>query len=394
MTPSSTYVRTSFTWLAYLMVGYFSFMESSLGPTLPSLQQQLNLSYAVVSLHFSAFALGIILTGLIGDRVIGRWGRRATIWGGAVGMVVGELLIAVGSTAAITVLGALTIGFLGSLTLVTVQAALSDTYGSRRVVAFSEAAVVASLCSIAAPLIVGFFTASIVGWTGAYWLAMALVALLALVFRRTAVPPTTHHAGEAPRVTFRVLGLPFWAYCAVFFLASAVEWALLAWIPTFLHEVGGMTTTQAATLMSVFFAAMLGGRLLGSVLSRRLNSGMLLLLALGVTLVGFPFFWLAAWLPLRVLGMVITGFGIANQYPFSIANATHVAARYADAANARLALTNGLAGLLAPFALGALADSAGVQQSYAVVAGLLVIAVIMAYVANRVAASAVSVAAS
>ncbi|MFN8497846.1 MAG: MFS transporter [Anaerolineae bacterium] len=389
MTSSPTYTRTSFTWLAYLMVGYFSFLESTLGPALPSLQQELNLNYTLVSLHFSAFALGIILTGLVGDRVIGRWGRRATVWGGALGMAVGELLIAVGNSAAVTILGALTIGFLGSLTLVTVQAALSDTYGSRRVVAFSEAAVVASLCSIAAPLIVGFFTASVVGWSGAYWLAMGLCALLALTFRQTPVPAPVGHEGQGQRVTVRILGLPFWAYCAVFFLASAVEWALLAWIPTFLQEVGGVTTSEAATLMSVFFAAMLGGRLLGSVLSRRLSSGVLLLLALGITLAGFPFFWLAAWLPLRILGMVVTGFGIANQYPFSIANATHAAARYADAANARLALTNGLAGLLAPFTLGAIADAAGVQQSYGVVAGLLVAAVAMAYLANRIATATI-----
>ena len=96
MTSSSTYVRTSFTWLAYLMVGYFSSIESMLGPTLPLLQQQLGLSYTVVSLHFTAFALGIILTGIAGDRVIGRWGRRATLWSGAAGMVIGEMLIAVG----------------------------------------------------------------------------------------------------------------------------------------------------------------------------------------------------------------------------------------------------------------------------------------------------------
>ncbi|MFN8471538.1 MAG: MFS transporter [Anaerolineae bacterium] len=389
MTSSSTYVRTSFTWLAYLMVGYFSYLESMLGPTLPSLQQQLNLSYAVVSLHFSAFALGIILTGLVGDRVIGRWGRRATLWSGAAGMAVGELLIAIGNTPALTILGALVIGFLGSLTLVTVQAALSDHYGSRRVVAFSESAVVASICSITAPLTVGLFTASVVGWSGAYWLALVFCALLALVFRRTPVPAAKAHDAESQRASFRVLGMPFWAYCAVFFLASAVEWALLAWIPTFLQQVAGLSMTEAATLMSVFFAAMLVGRLLGSVASRRLGSGALLLLALGVTLVGFPIFWLSAWLPLRILGMIVTGLGIANQYPFSIASATHVAARFADAANARLALTNGLAGLLSPFVLGAIADSASVQQSYAVVAGLLVAAVIMAYFANRIAAAAV-----
>ncbi len=389
MTSSSTYVRTSFTWLAYLMVGYFSSIESMLGPTLPLLQQQLGLSYTVVSLHFTAFALGIILTGIAGDRVIGRWGRRATLWSGAAGMVIGEMLIAVGRNAALTILGALTIGFLGSLTLVTVQAALSDQYGSRRVTALSEAGVVASLFSIAAPLAIGLFTASLIGWPGAYGLAMAFVLALALIFRRTPVPMAQTHSASDQGAPRAVLGLPFWAYCAVFFAASAVEWALLAWAPTFLQQVAGVSAAEAATLMSVFFAAMLIGRLGGSALSRRMGSGSLLLLALAVALAGFPVFWLAPWLPLRIVGMIITGLGIANQYPFSIASATHVASRYADAANARLALTNGLAGLLAPFMLGAMADSAGIQQSYAIVAALLAAAVALAFLANRIAAASV-----
>ena len=389
MSSPSTYIRTSFTWLAYLMVGYFSTLESMLGPTLPLLQQQLNLSYTVVSLHFSAFALGIILTGLVGDRIIGRLGRRTALWSGALGMVVGEMLVALGHNATLTILGAMTIGLLGSLTLVTVQAGLSDQYGSRRVTALSEASVVASLFSIVAPLTVGLFTASVIGWRGAYGLAMAFCLVVALLFHPTPIPLAEQHTGSSQTPGRAILGLPFWAYCAVFFVASGVEWALLAWAPTFLQEVGGTSPAEAATLMSVFFGAMLVGRLSGSVLSRRMGSSALLLLALAVALAGFPVFWLAPWLPLRIVGLIVTGVGIANQYPFSIANAMHVAARYADAANARLALTNGLAGLLAPFILGAIADSSGIQQSYAVVAALLVVAVATALVANRVATGAV-----
>lgn len=53
------FVRVRFTWLAYLMLGYYSYLNSTLGPILPFLRSELELSYSLAGLHVSAFALGL-----------------------------------------------------------------------------------------------------------------------------------------------------------------------------------------------------------------------------------------------------------------------------------------------------------------------------------------------
>jgi len=62
--------RDQFTWLTYLMLGYYSYFINGLGPVMPFLRTELGMSYTLSSLHFSAFAVGILLAGLGSDRIV------------------------------------------------------------------------------------------------------------------------------------------------------------------------------------------------------------------------------------------------------------------------------------------------------------------------------------
>ena len=70
------FVRDPITWTAYGLVGYFAFTKTVLGPIMPFLREEQGLGYAAAGLHFSAFALGGVLVGFLGDRILGRWGSR------------------------------------------------------------------------------------------------------------------------------------------------------------------------------------------------------------------------------------------------------------------------------------------------------------------------------
>src|SRR5215208_3769231 len=72
--------RDELTWLAFGMLGFYNYLLSGLDPLMPSLREELGLSYTIASLHFGAFAVGMILAGLVGDRVVRRHGRH----GGAI----------------------------------------------------------------------------------------------------------------------------------------------------------------------------------------------------------------------------------------------------------------------------------------------------------------------
>ncbi len=120
----SAFVRDRATWLAYCAVGLFAFLQSSLGPVMPFLRADLGFGYALASLHFSAMALGMVATGLTGDRVARRWGRSTAFWSAATGLTGSGLLLTVSPFAAGTVLGSFGIGSFGALLAITIQANL------------------------------------------------------------------------------------------------------------------------------------------------------------------------------------------------------------------------------------------------------------------------------
>lgn len=384
---TAPFVRDRFTWLAYGMLAYFAYLQAALGPAIPFLRQELNLSYTVAGFHASAMALGMIISGLSADRAAERWGRRPIFWIGGAGMALGTILLVVARTPLFTVLGAGLMGALGGMLIVTLQSGLSDRHGERRATAFTESNVVASMGALAAPSLIGAFQGAALGWRWAL-LVMVLVWIGAfLQFRRVLIPEREdrrlHTAGSKFPKSAQRLPAQFWLLWSVIFTAVAMEWCMGFWGAAFMRSSTGLTSTGASAAMSIFFGAIVIGRFVGSRLTRRYESMSLMLAALLLVGIGFPFFWLAPSIPLTLIGLFITGLGIANLFPLTLAAAVGVASQTADTASARISLAAGVAIFLAPQILGALADQVGIQWAYGVVPILWAAAVTITLVARR-----------
>jgi fucose permease len=362
-------------------------METVLGPAMPFLRGELDLGYAAASLHFSAFALGAVLLGFLGDRIVGRWGRHAGLWGGAAGMSVGAMLLISSPAVWGTVPAAFVMGLCGALLLVTSEAVLSDRHGEWKAVALSESNITASACAIAAPLLVGSFAASNLGWRAAFVAPVAALAVLAFLSYSEPMGGPTGAAEDEAHPRARDLPPRYWALWTLVALGVASEWCVGYWGADFLAGGTGLTRSGAAAALTVFFAAMLAGRVVGSRLARILPPTALLAVTLCVALVGFPLFWFSAGTTLTLLGLLLTGLGIGSVYPLGVSAALAAAPDNTDAAAARLAVAGGGAVLLAPFALGALADRVGIGAAFGIVAPMLLTAVSLALIAGRLKAS-------
>jgi fucose permease len=381
--PQGRFVRHPLTWATYALVGYFAYLETVLGPLMPFLRAEHGFSYTVASLHFSAFALGAMPVGFFGDRATGRWGRRAGLWGGGAGMAAGALLLMASPVTVGTVLGAFVMGTFGGLLLITTQAVLADKYGEWSAVAITESNAAASACAILASLAVGGFTALGLGWRAALIVPVAALALLAARFRKE---PLGRASIQASGKASSTLPMRFWVYFGVLFLGVSVEWCVAYWGADFLENGAGLSRSAAATALSVFFVAMLAGRLLGSRLAHRLPGGILLLVTFCVALAGFPVFWLSAAPALNLLGLFVVGLGVGSIYPLAISVGVAVAPGRTDTAAARLGLAGGGAILTAPFVLGAFADRVGIERAYGIVIPLLLTAVVLTLLAWRMGA--------
>jgi fucose permease len=380
--PQGQFVRYPLTWATYGLVGYFAYLETVLGPLMPFLRAEHDFSYTVASLHFSAFALGGLPVGFFGDRVAGRWGRRASLWGGAAGMAAGALLLAASPVTPGTVLGAFLMGTFGALLLITTQAVLADNYGEWSAVAITESNAAASACAILASLAVGAFAASGLGWRAALLLPVAALVLLAIRFLAAPLGRARTQESASDKAS-PALPARFWVYFGVLFLGVSVEWCVAYWGADFLENGVGLGRSAAASALSVFFVAMLAGRLLASRLARGMASGTLLLATLCLALAGFPLFWLSAVPALSLLGLFITGLGVGSVYPLAISVGVAAAPGRTDTATARLGLAGGGAILTAPFVLGAFADQVGIERAYGIVVPLLLAAVALTLLARR-----------
>jgi fucose permease len=168
-------------------------------------------------------------------------------------------------------------------------------------------------------------------------------------------------------------------------LIVSIEWCLVVWGADYLETVVGLSKVNAATAMSVYLGAILIGRVLGSALARRLPAARLLLVALVVTGIGFPLFWLPRWAPFNLLGLFIAGLGIASLFPFTLSVALSIAPEQANTASARVSLGVGVAIFAAPLVLGRAADGLGLPLAFGLVAVLIVAALVVAGAARRAA---------
>lgn len=378
MSHPHSFQRDRFTWLAYLMVAFFAYLQAAWGPLMPFLRDELQLSYTIAGLHFSAFALGMVLAGLSSGHVNHHWGSRFAIWGGAIGMALGVLLLIVSHTVVLTILSALLMGLLGSVLKNTVQANISELHDHYRTVALTEMSAVGSASSGLVPLVIGGFTHMGLGWRPALSLAAIALVFIFWRYRRVSTPmgPPSRSAVSPPEK----LPLPFWFYWSTLFMGVAIGYCLTYWGADFLSTVVGLTRSDAAGAMSVFLFAGMVGRTSGSQLSKLIRDECLVVGAIAVTTVGFLLFWLGSVVWLNLLGLMITGVGAANFYPLLLSAAISTTRQQSNQATARLSIGAGLAILIAPFLLGWLADRVELKHAFGLVLALLIaITVLLLY---------------
>ena len=361
--------RDRLTWVAYLVLAWFAYLQAAPGLVIAHLRDELGLSYSTGGLHVAAFAGGSLLAGVVAARLERAVGRRALFWSAAALMGAGAIGLTAGRVAGVTVGSLLLMGVGGGGLLVTVQAALADHHGERRAVALAEANVAASAAYVVLIGVLSLFAALELGWRAALLVSLAVPAVLWWSNRRLAIdapPPEEVPQGRLPGV--------FWIAAAMLFCTVAAEWCITAWGATFAEDVVGVSTDTAVALMAGFFGGVLVGRTLGSRLARRHDPARLLAVALAVAAAGFAILWPAKTPGQALAGLSLLGLGIGNLFPMGIAVAVALAPERASLASGRAVVTTSFAVLLAPLTVGTLADATSLSAALAVVPVALVLA--------------------
>jgi FHS family glucose/mannose:H+ symporter-like MFS transporter len=150
-------------------------------------------------------------------------------------------------------------------------------------------------------------------------------------------------------------------FALLLFFQFGNEWAIAGWLPLFLIQRLGMSPSAALLLLTLYWTSLMVGRITVQYLLTRLSHRQILLASVlgalfGCTLLAFTNNLFGA-----IWGLTFVGFGFASIYPLV---AERIAAKFPYY---HPGLFNGIfslaltGGLLAPWSLGFLADSYGVQ---------------------------------
>jgi fucose permease len=367
--PRPDFRRDRLTWVAYVVLAWFAYLQAAPGLVIAHLRDELDLSYSTGGLHVAAFAAGSIVAGVGSARLEGVLGRGRLLWSAAAMMGAGAIALTAGRTAAVTVGSVFVMGLGGGLVLVTVQAALADQHGERRAVALAEANVAASIAYVVLIGVLSLSAALQAGWRLALLASLVVPALMWWSNRRLAID-----APSPAGVTEGRLPAVFWIAAGMLFCTTAAEWCITAWGATFVEDAAGVSTDVAVALMAGYFGGVVAGRTLGSRLARRHDPARLLALALVVTTAGFAILWPATGPVQAVVGLTLLGVGLGNLFPMGISVTVALAPARAALASGRAVVVTSFAVLLAPLTVGTIADATSLTTALGVVPVALVLA--------------------
>ncbi len=376
---SGRLVRDAATWFGYILVSIQIYFFTVQGNVIPFLQTEFSLNYGTVALHSAAMAAGVIVIGLVGARIVGTIGRRRTLLVAACGLAGGGILLGISPGPWASIPSCLVIGLAGGISSSNVPAMMADIHGERRAQAITEQSIFAYTFAILGPIITGLCVAYGLGWRTAVFAGAAVGIVLVVAFRWVYIPQSVSAA--RPRGTYAHLPAAFWAYWALFAFAIGMEFSTLLWAPAFLERVIGFSAAAAATAAAGFFLGVLIGRLVVRAIVRRFNPRHILLVAYAIGFAGFIAYWVIGTKAAAIAGIFMLGFGVAPQYPMIMSLGIGAARGAHDAGATRMVLAFGLSFLIAPVALGALADRVGLGLAHLTLPVLLGGAVVSLLVA-------------
>ncbi len=265
----STILITSICFLAFFL---FGFTDNLKGATLPAMLAELNISYGtggnIFFGEYLGFLIATLLTGIIADR----FGLKSVL-------VIAGFCLAIGvggystfETASLLSISLFILGLgLGAFELGP-NAIIINLHHERKGLYLNLMAVLHGLGSMLAPLFAGWLITLNTSWRVIYrWdlllIAIFIVAALSLRFPKS---------DEKSRLDFREMskvafkGQMPWFYFAIA-LYVAAEIGMASWLVTFLQEIRGVSVTASTQALSLFFAMIMIGRLIGGFFVHRIG---------------------------------------------------------------------------------------------------------------------------
>ena len=361
------------TFYLFAITGLYALL---LGPLLPALSAEYDLSHTMGGLLLSAHQAGALLAGTFAGVLAGFIGRKNAILSLG-GFVLAGLFMMMLDGNPLWLLVAflftgLSRGGINNFATVIINEEAGGAAAAQNFLhgTFAVGALAAPPLLILATRLFGGD-----GWRLALWAILFLLLVAQFIFAKAKInTPVIEKDGKKADKTFLKDG-HFWANLGILVSYVAIEATLMGFIVTYFVELDLLRLTTAQTLITALWLAMLVLRII-IVLSRDAFSNRLILRisAIGTTL-AFALLLFATTRLTIVLAVGGLGLSLAAIIPTTFANLGSTLKKYPSSMGVSL-LVSGSGGIVWPFVVGFFADRFGIHTGMATVlvalAGLII----------------------
>jgi len=366
----------------------FGFVDNLKGPTLPALLRDLNFSYsqggAILFSAYLGFMVATLLTGLLADAA----GVKAVLLLAGACLTVGLTAFSLMSAFWLLALALFVVGLgLGAIE-VGGNALIVDLHQFNRGRYLNLLAVFHGVGSFLVPLYAAQLLSAAFTWRQVYQSAIFLAIVLAIFFLVVNYP-RTRPAGEGLNLrTLFAAGLTWrmgWYYLLIAVYVAA-EIGIAAWIVEYLQEVKGFSIATSSLYLSLFFAAIMVGRLVGSFFVERIGYVTIMLAATVASIVTLTIGIFGP--PALTILIPLTGLFFSIMFPTATAAVSALQVANMGAILGVLFTFGGLGGALGPWLIGVAADMVGLELAFALSIGFCIVTLAALLALRRMARAA------
>jgi FHS family glucose/mannose:H+ symporter-like MFS transporter len=349
--------------MATACAGLFTFgvMTSFLGATLPEMSLRLHFDLARRGTLFSFLYLPQIPMVFLAGPLIDRFGKKPVLASGL--LFSAAALAGMAYAPSYAMLGALltVLGLGGSSAMSASNTLIPDLYPDNPSSGLNLGNIFFGVGAVFFPWLVALMTARL-GLVPTLWLMALLVAGVALVALSQTFPPARLAGGFDWQAAGQAALDPAVIILAcVLFFYSAVEISTAGWTRTFLEQELSVTPQASTILLTVFWVAMMVGRLLASQVVKVVRGPRLVLGASLGAIVGLLLLALAPNVPVATAGIVVCGLSYAPVFPTTAGTASTYFSRLFGTVFGILMTLALLSGAVVPPAIGQIAQRESVR---------------------------------
>jgi MFS transporter, FHS family, glucose/mannose:H+ symporter len=343
-TPRSTLIVS---WVSTFVVGILS---GFLGPLLPVLSGRVAVSVETLGSLFTALFLGALATQFSGGWLNERVGLRNMVLAGTAFLTIGVVGITFSPNMPLILVCACLAGAGQGALDISTNVLVAAVFDERKVVtavnvlhfAFGAGAV---LSPVGAALAVRQWGTPM----PVLWIAAVIGVVNLVVATRMVMNPVVARAGGA-RVGNGIYGRPeLWLLAALMFLYVGVEMGVGGWTTVYMGRTTALPASSIAWVVSGYWLALTGGRLVGAALGTRIGSRALTALSLiGCCLGALVLLVSGGNVALTVAGTLLCGVSFGPVFPTVVVIATEIFRASPSRAVSVVISVSSLGGMLLP----------------------------------------------